>query len=70
MVTHYGTITVWIESPDESDVWERTEKIIDAINGTGIPCSVSEDVGEYVPHLPAHLRDGPEGNAEGVEASK
>lgn len=21
-------------------------------------------------HLPAHLRDGPEGNAEGVEASK
>ncbi len=43
----YGTVTVWVEDEDEVVVSDRVEKILDAINETDVPCSVSEDVGDY-----------------------
>lgn len=39
-----ASISIWVEDESESIVYERLEKLIDAINSTDVPCSVSEDV--------------------------
>ena len=39
-----ATISIWIEDESEDIVQERLERLLDAVNASEVPCSVSEEM--------------------------
>lgn len=43
-----ATVTCWIEDESEDVVQERLEKLLEAINDSGVPCSVHEEIHDEI----------------------